>query len=82
MRKAPMTDLDVGDGLTIDSDLARQAVYHQLIALKLVLGVPSLERDHLRELAVQKVAYLLGGDDWWEIADQLVDEVLEGVSDD
>lgn len=73
--------LDVGDGLTIDRDLALQAVRHQLVALKIVLGVPSLNSDDLRGLAADKVAHLLGGDHWWDIADKLVGEVLREASD-
>ena len=69
--------LDVGDGKTIDRDLAIEATRHILIALKLLLEVSSLDSDVLRDLADQKVAYMLGGDDWLEIASDLIDEVLK-----
>ena len=69
--------LNVGDGKTIDRDLAIEATRHILIALKLLLGVSSLDSDVLRDLADQKVAYMLGGDHWLEIASDLIDEVLK-----
>jgi len=76
--------LDVGDGLTIDRDLALEATRHVLIALKLIVGQPTLHdaqqcryEGWMFEQAVSQVAFMLGGDDWLQIADQLVVEAFD-----
>ena len=76
MSGLPQT-LDVGDGLTIDRELAIQATRHILIALKLITGEPSLQHEHLLVVAEMKVAYMLGGDDWMPIAAELINAVLQ-----
>ena len=69
--------LDVGDGLTIDRDLAIEATRHILIAMKLITGAPVLNSDPVLDLADQKVADMLGGDEWTPIARELIKSVLE-----
>lgn len=76
--------LDVGDGKTIDRDIALEATRHFLLAQKLTLGVPSIHDNApapyegwIVELATGGLAHLLGGDDWWEISEQLIDAVLK-----
>ena len=68
--------LDVGDGKTIDRELALQATHHVLIALKLLIGVHSLQEEVLLDLADMKLAHMLGGPDWAPIAGELIDAVL------
>ena len=70
MSGLPQT-LDVGDGMTIDRELAIQATRHILIALKLTTGAPSLQDEILLDLAAVKVSHMLGGDDWMPIAREL-----------
>lgn len=69
--------LDAGDCITIDRDLALQATSHILIAMKLLLEVPTLRDELHLDLADQHVSEMLGGDHWRPIAHQLVDTVLE-----
>ena len=76
--------LDVGDGKTIDRDIALEVTRHFLIAQKLSLGVPSIHDNApapyegwIVELATGGLAHLLGGDHWWEISEQLIDAVLK-----
>ncbi len=76
MKQLPET-LDVGDGKTIDRDLALQATRHILIALKLLLDEPTLQDEIFMDVADMKVAYMLGGDHWHIIAAKLVDAALE-----
>jgi hypothetical protein len=76
MSGLPQT-LDAGDGLTIDRELGIQATRHILIALKLIIGAPSLQDEILLDLADYKVSYMLGGDDWLPIATELVSAVLQ-----
>ena len=76
MSGLPQT-LDVGDGVTRDRELAIQATRHILIALKLLIGEPSLQHEDLLDLADLKVAYMLGGDDWVPIAIELVNAVRQ-----
>ena len=71
-----MADLTIGDGLAIDRELAIQATRHILIALKLIIGAPSLQDETLLDLADDKVSYMLGGDDWMPIATELINAVL------
>ena len=76
MIQLPQT-LDVGDGVTRDRELAIQATRHILIALKLLIGAPSLQDETLLDLADYKVSYMLGGDDWLPIATELVNAVRQ-----
>tara|TARA_B100000959_G_C14586085_1_gene461988 strand:- start:275 stop:520 length:246 start_codon:yes stop_codon:yes gene_type:complete len=69
--------LDVDDGLTIDRDLAVEATRHILLAMKLILGVPTLQGELLLDRADSQVSYMLGGDHWMPIARELIDSVLE-----
>ena len=69
--------LDTGDGKTIDRDLDLEATRHILIAMKFVLGVPTLRDEFHLDLADMHVSDMLGGDHWLEIAHQLVDEALK-----
>ena len=78
MSGLPQT-LDIGDGMAIDRELAIQATRHILIALKLITGSPSLQDEHLLDVADMKVAYMLGGDDWMPIAAELINAVLTGA---
>jgi hypothetical protein len=72
--------LDVGDGMTHDRAAALRATRLQMAALLALFEEPSMT-ENLADLAVLQVADLLGGDDWLEIADQLVNEVLEEASE-
>ena len=69
--------LDTGDGLTFDRDLALEATRHILIALKLLLGDPTLRDELHLDLADMHVSEMLGGDHWRDIAHELVNAVLE-----
>ena len=69
--------LDAGDCITIDRDLALQATSHILIAMKLLLELPTLRDELHLDLADQHVSEMLGGDHWRDIAHELVDTVLE-----
>ena len=69
--------LDTGDGVTIDRDLALEATRHMLIAMKLLLEVPTLRDELHLDLADQHVSEMLGGDHWRDIAHELVDTMLE-----
>ncbi|QNI98410.1 hypothetical protein [Synechococcus sp. RS9902] len=69
--------LDTGDGVTIDRDLALEATHHILIAMKLVLELPTLRDELHLDLADQHVSEILGGDHWRPIAHELVNAALE-----
>ena len=69
--------LNVGDGVTIDRDLALEATRHILLAMKLITGLPTLQEDWMLDLAVSNVAHMLGGDHWFAVADELVNDVLQ-----
>ena len=69
--------LDAGDGKTFDRDLALKATSHSLIAMKLLLEVPTLRDEFLLDLADVHVSEMLGSDHWLEIAHELVNAVLE-----
>ena len=69
--------LEAGDCLTIDRDLALQATSHILIAMKLLLEVPTLRDEAHLDLADRHVSELLGGAHWRPIAHVLVNAVLE-----
>ena len=69
--------LDVGDGKTVDRNLAIEATRHVLLAMKLTLGGPNLDNEILLDLADMQVSHLLGRDHWHDIANELVDEVLK-----
>ena len=69
--------LEAGDCLTIDRDLALQATSHILIAMKLLLEVPTLRDEAHLALADRHVSELLGGAHWRPIAHELVNAVLE-----
>ena len=76
MSGLPQT-LGVGDGLTIDRELGIQATRHILIALKLLIGAPSLQDEVLLDVADQHVSEMLGGDHWLPIATELVNAVRQ-----
>ena len=69
--------LNVGDGVTIDRDLALETTRHVLIAMKLLLEIPTLQEEIHLDLADQHVSQMLGGDDWRPIAEELVNLALE-----
>lgn len=69
--------LDAGDCLTIDRDLALEATRHILIAMKLLLEVPTLRDEAHLALADRHVSEMLGGGHWRPIAHELVNAVLE-----
>ncbi len=69
--------LDAGDCLTIDRGLALEATRHILIAMKLLLQVPTLRDELHLALADRHVSEMLGGDHWRPIAHELVNVVLE-----
>ena len=83
LNPTPANVLETGDGLTLDRELAIEAARHTLIATKVVLGAAhplgaeTLNDSWLLELAVNNLAYLLGGDHWSSIASELIDTVLE-----
>jgi hypothetical protein len=66
--------LDIG-GVTYPRDAALKATRLFLEALKALHEVPDL-CDLDSHIAVDKLAELLGGQDWWGIASSLLDEVL------
>ena len=68
---------DSGDGLSFDRDLALEATRHILIAMKLLLEVPTLRAEVHLDLADMHVSEMLGGDHWRPIAHELVDTLLE-----
>lgn len=76
MTALPKT-LDAGDGLIIDRDLALKATRHILIAVKLLLEIPTLQDELHLDLAETRVSDMLGGDHWLKTARQLIDAVLE-----
>ena len=75
MTTLPKT-LDAGDGLTIDRDLALEATRHVVIAMKLLLELPTIQSEVHLDLAERHVGGMLGGSHWRPIARQLVDAVL------
>jgi hypothetical protein len=71
-----------GDTTTYDRAAALQATRHLVAAFKALHERPSIgNNDLLVELVYDRVADLLGGPHWLEIATDLVEEVLQETSD-
>jgi hypothetical protein len=73
--------LDAGDGTTYDRVAALKATRFQIEAFKALHELPSVGGNDVHvELVYDRVADLLGGDHWLEIATELVEEVLAEAS--
>jgi hypothetical protein len=73
--------LDTGDGVTHDRAAAIKATRLQIEAFETLHELPPIGGNDMHvELAYDRVADLLGGDHWMEIAVELVEEVLAEAS--